>query len=160
MGHVQTQRVIPASREELFAFLADLQNIPEQLGGRIDVEFPSTPPHVHPQAEFDVMMTRFHVAVRIRSRIEQLMPNERFSYRQISGFFRSWFHVMILDEHDERQTRLTDIVEFTMPGGLFGHLADDLFVRGDIARLLAFRAMKISEHFERLRAEAPGAQTP
>lgn len=157
MGHVQTSKIIPADRDALYAFLADLQNVPEQLGGRIEVEFPRTPPKLRPQAEFEIIMTRFHVTARIVARVEQVIEGERIAYRQISGFFREWSHLMILDEHGPGQTLLTDIAEFTMPGGIFGSLADDLYVRGDVARLLEFRAHKIAEHFQRERTSvSPG----
>ncbi len=149
MGHVQTSRVIPADRNALYAFLADLQNVPEQLGGRIEVEFPRTPPALRPQAEFEAVLTRFHVTVRVVARIEEAVAGERIAYRQLSGFFREWRHLMILDEHGPAQSRLTDIVEFTMPGGLLGSLVDDLIVKSDVGRTLEFRAAKIVEHFER-----------
>lgn len=155
MGRVQTSHLIPATKEELFAYLTDLQNLPEMLGGRIEVEFPSTPPTLKPQVEFEVQMTRFGIAVRAFVRVEQLIPGVRFGYRQLSGFFRSWSHVMLLDEHDAEQTRLTDVVDFAMPLGLVGALLDDLYVRGDVERLLKFRALKVAEYFERLRRESP-----
>lgn len=159
MGHVQTSRVIPASRQEIYEFLSDLQNVPEQLGGRIEVEFPRTPPRVRPQAEFEVLMTRFHVAVRVVARIEEAVPGERISYRQLSGFFKEWSHLMLFGEHGDRQTVLTDIVDFTLPGGLIGSLVDDLYARADIARLLEFRSLKIVEHFERPNVTVSGTES-
>jgi hypothetical protein len=44
-------------------------------------------------------------------------------------------------------TLITDVVDFTMPGGVLGSLADDLFVRSDIERLLKHRLIKIEERF-------------
>lgn len=154
MGHVQTSKVIPADSNALYAFLADLQNVSELLGGRLAVEFPRTPPQTRAQAEFEVMLTRFHVTVRVIARVEEAVPGERIAYRQISGFFRQWHHLMLIREHGPGQSVLTDIVEFKMPGGLLGSLADDLIVKGDLTRLLEFRATKIAEHFERGRASS------
>jgi len=149
MGHVQAIRVIPASPNEVFDFLADLQNLPEQLGGMIETEFTSTPPALKTAAEFEVSMRRFQVTAKITARVDEFLRPHRLAYRQMSGVFKTWSHVMILDEHAPGQTRLTDIVDFTMPFGLLGQLADDLIVKEDVSRLLEYRLNKIFDHFAR-----------
>ncbi len=149
MGHVQISRLIPAPQEAVFQYLTDLQTFPETLFGRIEVELGETPPPLKSLAEVEFVLKRFSVPVRTVIRVEQLVPSTKFSYRQISGFFKAWSHVMLLDTHDKDQTRLTDVVDFTMRAGLFGALADDLFVRADVERLLIFRAAKVAEHFHK-----------
>ena len=151
LGHLQTSRLIPASREEIFAYVSDLRNVPEMLGGKIEVEFPVTPSELKARTEFELLLTRYTVTVRLIARVDRFEPPNKFGYRQISGFFRSWSHLVLLDEHDSRQTRMTDIVEFEMPFGLVGALADDLIVRGDIERLLRQRSLRLCEHFEASR---------
>ncbi len=147
MGHVQISRLIPAPQDAVFHYLTDLQSISETLVGRIDVTFPHPPPQLRLLAEVELVSKRFAISVRTVVRVEQFVPFSKFSYRQVSGFFRSWAHLMLLDTHDKDQTRLTDVVDFTMPAGLFGALADDLFVRADVERLLIYRAAKVAEHF-------------
>ena len=157
MGFVNTSYLIPATPEEVFQYLADLGNVPDQLEENIEVEFPVPPPKLGLMTEFEVSMTRFNVAARIICKVEHFEPGKRLSYRQLGGFFKAWSHSMNLDLHGTGQTRLSELVNFTMPYGLFGHIADDLFVRADIERIMNERGDRIVEHFNKraIRENAP-----
>src|SRR4051794_3500600 len=124
MGHVNISHLIPATRDQVFDYLCDLSSLPEQLDEMIKVEFRVPPPKLAMLTDFDVIMTRYNVTAKIICRVEQFSPPERIFYRQKGGFFKSWSHSMTLDEHGTRQTRLSEIVNYTMPFGLLGFLAD------------------------------------
>lgn len=149
MGHVQTSRLIPADRQRVYAHITDLSHLAEWISPDLEVEFPHGGPIPVPQlrGEFALELRRFGVSAHVVCRVEEMKAAKRFAYRQISGFFRSWAHVQILEEHDGRITLLTDLVDFQLPGGLLGALFDDLFVRAEIARILEERLRKIELHF-------------
>jgi ligand-binding SRPBCC domain-containing protein len=94
------------------------------------------------------MMTRFGLSQSIRFRIEDVLRGSRLSYRQSEGIFSSWNHTMKFEEHGEHFTLVTDIVDYQVPLGIFGHLADDLILKSDMNRVLSQRLGKAKEHFE------------
>jgi ligand-binding SRPBCC domain-containing protein len=149
MGHLQTSRLIPAPAAEVFRHITAIENLPEWLSGHIHVDLEAYPVELREQSEIEVVFTRFRVATRVKVRVETLKPLERFGYRQMSGFFRSWSHTQVLRAHNERSTLLTDLVDYQLPFGLLGAFADDLVVRKDIETLLNIRLIKIEEHFLR-----------
>jgi ligand-binding SRPBCC domain-containing protein len=147
MGHVQVSRLIPASLGDVYRYITDLSNLPQWLDPSLEVDFPSAPPVLRPMTEFDLRFQRFGQAVTARFRVDELRPREVFSYRQMTGFFKEWVHTQLLSAHDSRTTLMTDVVDFKMPYGIIGALADDLFVSRDLERMLKHRLVKVEERF-------------
>lgn len=151
MGHLQASRLVPAPAGEVFQFISDLENLPLLLTPHVDLDFPSTPPQLSERSEVSCVLRRFGLEFPAVVRVEEFAPGERISYRLISGFFPKWNHSEILKVHDERTTLITDLVDFQLPFGVFGALADDLFMRRDLQGLMTLRLVKIEEHFARRR---------
>ncbi len=147
MGHVHVSRLIPASQGDVYRYLVDLENLPQWLDLSLEAEFLDLPTVLREQSEFTVKLTRFGKSVHSKYRVDELKPRAKFTYRQMTGFFKSWVHTQLFSLHDAKTTLLTDIVDFEMPFGLLGALADDLFVRGDLERLLQYRLQKVEERF-------------
>ena len=147
MGHVQVSRLIPASTGDAYRYITDLGNLPQWLHTSMEVEFPAGVPMLREQTEFALTFTRFGKSVDVNFRVDELRAREKFSYRQISGFFKTWVHTQLLSAHDSKTTLLTDVIDFALPYGVLGSLADDLFVRSDIERLFKHRLMKVEERF-------------
>lgn len=154
MGHLQTSHLIPAPSDEVFRYVTELQNLSEQLRGHIEVSFPFDQPKLGLHQEFEMVLSRFSVSLHVVARVEAMDVGERFSYRQVTGFFRSWSHTILLRRHDEKTTLLTDLVEFQMPFGILGAVVDDVFVRRDIEKILNDRLRRIEEHFSSDRSES------
>lgn len=148
MAYLQSSALIPAPRPEVFAYSSDLKHLPEWLGESIGVAFSSVPGKMTLGAQYEMQLTRFGITRPFVMRIEQYIPQELFVDRQIEGFFEFWLHTQKFEEHDDKKTHLIDIVEYSLPYGLIGSLADDLFVRQDLTRLLQRRYEKIRRHFE------------
>ncbi len=125
MAHLQISQLIPASRMEAFDFLTDPNNLPELLKPSIDVKVVTPDIPLKRGNEVHLMMTRFGLSQSIRFRVEDILRGSRLSYRQSEGLFASWTHTMKFDEHGENGTLVTDLVDYQVPLGLFGHLADD-----------------------------------
>jgi ligand-binding SRPBCC domain-containing protein len=147
MGHLQTSRLIPAPPSAVFAYITDLKTLPEQLEPDFKIDSDVETPVLRDRSEFGVSVTRFGVSTKIVLCVTELKPAERFTYRQISGFFRSWTHTQTLQSHDPKTTLLTDIVDYHMRLGIFGALADDLIVRRDLQNVLEDRLARIEQHF-------------
>ena len=97
--------------------------------------------------EIHFNMTRFGLSQSIRFRVEDLLPGSRLTYRQSEGVFTAWTHTMKFEEHSEKTTLVTDLVDYQLPMGVLGFLADDLLIKGDMTRILKQRLQKAKEHF-------------
>lgn len=147
MGHVQVSRLIPASQGDLYRYLVDLGNLNQWLDLSMEAELTGSLRTLREHSEFSIKFTRYGRTVDSVFRVDELKPQETFAYRQVKGFFKSWLHTQILSLHDAKTTLVTDVVEFQMPYGILGALADDLFVRADVERLLHHRLLKTEERF-------------
>jgi ligand-binding SRPBCC domain-containing protein len=85
-----------------------------------------------------VEATHFGVRQRLSSRITVFEPPYRFVDEMVRGAFRRFRH-----EHQflavDGGTEMVDIFDYTSPLGLLGRLADLLFLRAYMTRLLRER---------------------
>jgi ligand-binding SRPBCC domain-containing protein len=148
MAHLQISELVPAPRLDVFDYLTDPQNLTALLAPMIDLKVLSQDVPLKRGNELHFMMTRFGLSQSVRLRIEDVLRGSRLSYRQTEGVFVSWTHTTKFDDHGENGTLVTDIVDYQIPLGILGHLADDILVKGDMSRLLSARLKKTKEHFE------------
>jgi len=147
MAHLQVSKVIPASRFEVYDFLTDVRKLPFLLAPTIEVEPRGSDVDLKRGSEVCVNMTRMGLSQNIRWRIEDVLRGSRLTYRQVEGVFSAWSHTMKFEERGEKETLVTDLVDYQVPFGLFGYLADDLVLKMDMRRLMERRLAKAQEHF-------------
>lgn len=147
MAHLQISQLISAPRLEVFDFLTDPNNLPSLLKPTVNVQVVSPDVALKRGNEVHFMMSRFGLSQSIRFRIEDILRGSRLSYRQSEGVFAAWSHTMKFDEHGENGTLVTDLVDYQVPMGLLGHLADDLLLKRDMSRLLSERLLRAKNHF-------------
>ncbi len=88
-----------------------------------------------------------------QSRIEEFTPphpvvfgmEARFVDIQVSGPFRIWKHEHEFEAIDLKTTRVVDRVTYMPPAGFLGLLADWLFLRWHIKRVLKYRGRMLKE---------------
>lgn len=148
MAHIQISQLIEAPKLEVFEYLTTPSRQPLLLQPAINVEVLSPDHELKRGDELHFNMTRFGLSQSIRFRIEDLLPGSRLTYRQSEGVFAAWTHTMKFEEHNDKVTLVTDLVDYQVPMGIFGFLADDLLIKGDMARILKQRLNKVKEHFE------------
>lgn len=147
MAHLQISELIEAPRSDVYAYLTAPSHQPFLLQPAIDVEV-LTPDGPHKRGEeVHFSMTRFGLSQSIRFKIEDVLPDRRLTYRQSEGVFAHWTHTMKFEDHSEKSTLVTDLVDYKLPFGLFGFLADDLLIKGDMERILRRRLQRAKEHF-------------
>jgi hypothetical protein len=65
---------------------------------------------------------------------------------------------MKFEEHGPTQTLVTDIVEYEIPFGILGKLADDFFIRHDLKNILEHRLnrgiLRFNENHEETQVHA------
>jgi ligand-binding SRPBCC domain-containing protein len=147
MAHLQISQLLPASRQEAFDYLTDPQQLPFLLGPSVDVQVLTPEFELKRGSEAHFNMTRVGLTQSVRLRVEDVLRGSRLTYRQVEGLFSTWTHTMRFEEHGENETLVTDLVDYQIPLGLLGYLADDLLIKGDMRRLLSARLEKAKEHF-------------
>ncbi len=152
MAHLQVSQLIPASRLLTFDFLTNPKELPSLLEPAIEVEVLTPEIPLQRGCELHFMMTRLGLSQSVRLRIEDVLRGTRLTYRQVEGLFATWTHSIRFEDHGENATLVTDIVDYTIPFGVLGSLADDLIVKNDIEKLLSSRLSKAKEHFSAIES--------
>lgn len=140
----QSQLWLPQSRDNVFAFFSDAQNL--------DL---ITPPWLHfrtvtprsGEMRIGVVMDhrlRLHgFPVRWRSQITAWDPPSRFVDEQVRGPYRLWIHEHRFEEQNGG-TLVHDHVRYAV---FFDFLIHKLFIRPDLERIFAYREKKLCETF-------------
>lgn len=148
MAHVQYSSVIPTPRNDLFDFLSDYRKRPRIMPPDIQLELTSLPIDLKKGASYDFKITRFNLGYSFTLHIESCEPYKSIVEKTQTDFFEEWVNTIIFEEHGENSTLLTSIIDYKMPYGVLGTLADDLFVKSDFMRILAYSHNKIKSFFE------------
>jgi ligand-binding SRPBCC domain-containing protein len=155
--HFASEQWVPFPIEQVFAFFADPENLPRILPAwqkaRIESANYAAPPPNSKQKTFDAgpgsrMTISFrpfpHAPFRVSwiARISSFAWNESFCDEQEKGPFASWKHCHQLRAESQNGiagTLITDRVEYALPLGTLGALADAVFVRRQLQATFAFR---------------------
>ncbi|MCB0351757.1 MAG: hypothetical protein KDD38_11275 [Bdellovibrionales bacterium] len=139
MAHVQCAKIICGSKFKVYDYLTSPANLAEQLAGHIDVKWQNPGVELAPESEFLFLMTRFGIEQPIRFVVDRMVHGNSLTYRQVSGVYARFVHTMKFEEHGQNETLVTDFLEYEIPFGLIGRLADDFFIRSDLIKLLEAR---------------------
>ncbi|CEK18356.1 hypothetical protein CWRG_02139 [Chthonomonas calidirosea] len=88
------------------------------------------------------------IPVIMKTRIVVYEPPYGFTDRQEAGPFRRWQHRHRFEALDPNKTRLSDSVEYEVPMGWLGTIADRAFVRRNVEALFAYRHRRTKEILE------------
>jgi ligand-binding SRPBCC domain-containing protein len=161
--HFQTEQRLRYPLEMVFAFFADPANLPKLMPtwqhARIDhatYVTPPPPPHPFPGSDRITAGTGTRLTITIRpvplspirasweARIEDFRWLEGFCDVQLSGPFKYWRHCHTV-EHHRSGTLLNDHVEYELPLGPLGSIADKLFVHRQLAATFQYRQRRTLE---------------
>ena len=148
MAHLQISQLIPAGKAEVFEYLTDVKQLPFLLSPALDVQVLSPEVPIQRGSELHFMMSRLGLSQSVRFRIEDVLRGSRLTYRQAEGLFSAWTHTMRFEDHGDNSTLVTDLIDYQLPFGLLGFLADDLLIKRDLRNLLESRLTKAKEYFE------------
>jgi ligand-binding SRPBCC domain-containing protein len=142
--------VVRAPIDEVFAFHLDTRN-----AARIS---PRTMPVLDVRGAFPLSQgDEVELVVRLwptpfrqtwRVRAERIERPTLVLDRLLSGPFPSWLHQHRFEDLGERGTRLTDHVDYRLPLGLLGTVADRLVVQRMLERAFRFRQHRTRELLE------------
>lgn len=139
---LETQLLIPQSRERVFGFFADafqLETItPPWL--RFEVLTPGPIP-IAAGTLIDYRLRLHRVPIRWRTRISVWEPPFRFVDEQLRGPYRKWHHEHTFETVNDG-TLCRDVVTYAVRGGTLIHA---LFVRRDLLKIFAYRQNRLRE---------------
>lgn len=147
MAHLQVQKVIPGSQFQVFEYLTSPAMLPEQLSPMIKVSWQNPGVELQQGAEFLFLMERYGVEQTVRYTVDKFVLGHSLTYRQVSGIFATWQHTMKFEDHGNGQTLVSDIVDYEMPFGLLGRLADDFYMHREVQKILEHR---LEQAYEKL----------
>lgn len=144
---LEVQTIIPAPRDEVFAFFSDASNLrrltPESLDFRIHTPGPLV------MAEgllIDYTIRLRSLPMRWRTKICRWNPPMEFVDEQLKGPYRKWVHHHLFFEMADGRTRMRDHVVYALPLPPFGEIALP-FVRAELRGIFAYRRKAILEIF-------------
>ncbi len=140
----ETELWLPVRRETVFPFFADARNLevitPPWLNFKI-LTPGEIPMRVGALIDYQIRIHGF--PVRWRTRIADWNPPVSFVDEQLRGPYRLWHHTHTFAEKDSG-TLCRDRVEYAVPGGA---LVNKFFVRADVEKIFAYRAVALKKHF-------------
>ncbi len=133
---------------EIFEFFSDAANLnivtPPWLEFSILTPLPIT---IEKGATIEYQLKLYGFTVNWKTEITHWEPPYRFVDAQIKGPYKSWVHQHRFEE-TAAGTRMTDRVEYAVPGLFLAPFFHKLFVRRDVERIFAYRRIKFGEIFK------------
>ena len=140
---------LPLPPEELFSFFAAAANLDAITPSWLHFHIVTPPPVVMREGALIDYRLRVHgIPLRWRTRINAWQPPHRFVDEQLRGPYRQWIHEHTFELSDGG-TLARDLVRYAVP---FDFLAHRWFVRPDIEKIFAFRAVALRKRFVLPRA--------
>ncbi len=130
---------IPQPLETVFSFFADAGNLeritPPFLHFRTLTPLPVT---MQVGARIEYHLRLIGVPLRWTTRIEDYAPPYRFVDSQLSGPYKQWVHLHEFSASVDC-TLMRDVVDYEIPYGIIGTLAQKLFVARMLERIFDYR---------------------
>jgi ligand-binding SRPBCC domain-containing protein len=147
MHLLERTQVLPASRDEVFAFFQAPDNLaritPSWLGFRILTPLPLA---MREGALIDYTVRWLGMPARWTTLITSYEPPVRFVDQQLRGPYSFWHHTHEF-RATPRGTVMTDRVRYVLPAGPVGVLLHTLLVRRQLEEIFDFRRRVIAEIF-------------
>ncbi len=156
---LEREQVVRRPLGEVFAFFAEARNLeaitPPWL--RFEVLTPE-PIEMAKGTRIEYRLRLHRIPLRWVSRIAVWEPGRRFVDRQERGPYRLWEHLHEVVPHPEG-TLSRDRVEYALPLGPLGTIANRLVVRRDLERIFDFRREAVALLLEQPERLAPSVRS-
>ena len=137
---------LPRSRDEIFTFFSEAQNLEELTPPWLKFEVLTPAPIVmRVGLDIDYQIEVHGIPIYWRTEIVEWDPPHRFVDVQLSGPYTLWHHTHTFEKH-AGGTLCRDEVRYRPRGGA---LVNWLFVRRDVERIFDYRKKRLDEIFRR-----------
>jgi len=134
---------IPQPLESVFHFFGNAENLNRLTPPHLDFEILTPLPiQMAKGTLIDYQLKIYKIPVKWKTEIIAWKPPHRFIDSQLKGPYRKWIH-----EHKfeavGNETKMTDTVEYAIPGWIFSNIINNIFVKKDILKIFKFREEKL-----------------
>jgi NADH dehydrogenase len=148
LHRLSATQVVPRPIDEVFAFFADPSNLARLTPPDMRFEFLTDDRRMRDGLVLDYRLRPLlGVPVRWRTLIDAFDPPHSFHDVQARGPYRAWRHTHTFEAVDGG-TLVGDQVEYSLPLGPLGEIANRLVVRSQLAEIFRFRARAVESIFE------------
>ncbi len=148
MSYIQISKLIPAPPAKVFAALSQPEQLREAWRDDVEVEVLSDGEKYQKGSEVIFRMTRFGISQPLTLVFDEWVLPSLMTLKQSEGPFKHWNQKIKVESHSENTSLVTESVNYALPFGLFGNLADDLFIRAELSRLLELHLDKLAERLK------------
>lgn len=146
--HVLIRNIkIKKNIEEVFDFFSKAENLnritPPELGFKILTPLPVK---MNKGTLIDYKIKLNGIPFNWRTQITKWEPPFCFEDTQIKGPYKLWIHEHKFEETDGI-TRMTDIVNYLSPGGIFEFIPHQIMVKKKVESIFKFREKILNEYF-------------
>ena len=131
--------VIPASVERVFAFHESSDALERLTPPWQPARVLRKDASLQVGARVELMVAFGPIKTKWRARHVEYEKNRLFVDVQDSGPFRQWVHRHEFEAIDDSTTRLTDRIDFSLPGGTVTDFFGAWFARVQLRRMFAYR---------------------
>jgi ligand-binding SRPBCC domain-containing protein len=143
---LRARTVIDAPLDQAFAFFSKAANLGVITPAAMRFSIQGQAPPMAAGAMIDYRVRVGPLPVRWRTRITTGEPGRRFADLQERGPYRFWWHEHTF-QADGPRTVMEDRVYYTAPLGLFGRLANAIFIRSTLTKIVQHRGDVIRLRF-------------
>ena len=134
---------IPHPLETVFHFFSNAENLNRLTPPHLDFEILTPLPIQMAEGTLiDYQLKIYKIPIKWKTKIIAWEPPYRFIDAQLKGPYRKWIHEHKFEAADDR-TKMTDTVEYAIPGGIFSPAINNLFVKRDIQKIFNFRESQL-----------------
>lgn len=143
---LRARTVVDAPLDQTFAFFSKAANLGVITPATMRFAIQGQVPPMATGATIDYRVRVGPLPVHWRTRITMWEPGRRFADLQEKGPYRFWWHEHTF-QADGRRTVMEDRVFYTPPLGVFGRLANRLFIRSTLRKIFRYRGDVIRLRF-------------
>jgi len=131
---------INANIQKVFEFHLDLNNLLKITPPEAKLQIFHMPEKIEVGAKVGLFVKIGPVTTTMETIVDEIEAPTKFVDRQISGFFSKWIHTHQFHKVTEKMTRLTDIIDFSLPMGILGNIVGGGVAQSQIEKMFRHRA--------------------
>ncbi|MDZ7331762.1 MAG: SRPBCC family protein [candidate division KSB1 bacterium] len=145
---LETKTILNNPIDDIFPFFANAENLDRVTPPWLKFEILTPLPiEMKIGTIVDYRLQLHGIPIRWRSKITEWNPPLKFTDVQIKGPYRFWKHEHLFIA-EGNQTRMTDRVQYAIPGWIFAPLIHLLLVQPDLEKIFRYRERKFLEIFK------------
>jgi ligand-binding SRPBCC domain-containing protein len=148
MGHhLRFATVIPCTQQQLWEFHQSAEALKILTPPSRQVRLLNDDLEVRNGAVHKIAVKQFGLWLEWHALISEVTPPEYFVDSIQKGPFKKWRHKHTFRKVSESETELIDEIEYQLPMGPFGAIANALFVEKDLQSMFAYRHQQTIQAF-------------